>query len=132
ATDTRSFQITGTSATFLVSDSVGHGSAAKLDAPIPTQLLAGATFPLVVTAYDDAGQPVTDYTGTIHFSSSDPKAVLPADYTFKSSDHGSKTFNSVALTTAGTWSLTVTDVANLSLRAGQSSITVFPYNPASF
>src|SRR5262249_51822332 len=49
ATDKQSFKSTGTSATFFVSASVGHGSAAKLDAPTPTQLLAGATFPLVVT-----------------------------------------------------------------------------------
>src|SRR5450432_649574 len=39
---------------------------------------------VLVALYD--GKPVPSYTGTVHFSSSDPRAVLPADYTFKAAD----------------------------------------------
>ena len=62
-------------------------------------------------------------TGTVHFSSSDIQAGLPAsDYTFANSDHGVHVFtNSVTLKTvgAGSQTVTVSDAANgLSNSAG--------------
>jgi uncharacterized repeat protein (TIGR01451 family) len=48
------------------------------------------------------------YTGTVHFTSSDSQAVLPADYTFQSSDAGSHQF-SFTLKTLGDQTITVTD-----------------------
>ena len=38
------------------------------------------------------GTPATGYTGTIHFTSSDTKAILPVDYTFTTADAGTHTF----------------------------------------
>lgn len=51
------------------------------------------------------------YRGTVHFTSSDPTAVLPADYTFTAADNGTKTFN-VTLKTAGRQTITMTDVTS--------------------
>jgi len=36
-----------------------------------------------VTASDAYGNLATKYTGTVHFTSSDGSATLPADYTFR-------------------------------------------------
>jgi hypothetical protein len=35
---------------------------------------------------------VTGYTGTVHFSTNDPRATLPTDYTFTAADAGVHTF----------------------------------------
>src|SRR5262249_52659072 len=43
---------------------------------------------------------LTGYTGTVHFTSSDPQAILPADYSFVSGDAGTHIF-SVTLKTLG-------------------------------
>jgi uncharacterized repeat protein (TIGR01451 family) len=48
------------------------------------------------------------YRGTVHFTSSDPQAVLPADYTFVQADAGSHQF-SFTLTTLGDQTITITD-----------------------
>ena len=37
---------------------------------------------MTVTAVDAYGNVATGYTGTVHFTSSDGQAVLPANYTF--------------------------------------------------
>src|SRR5262249_19003735 len=63
---------------------------------------------VTVTALDPTGNPDPNYTGTIHFDSSDAQAGLPTDYTFTAADHGTHTF-SIMLTTAGPQSLTVSD-----------------------
>jgi len=51
---------------------------------------------------------LTGYSGTVHFTSSDPQAVLPADYTFLPSDAGAHIF-SFTLKTLGDQTITVTD-----------------------
>jgi uncharacterized repeat protein (TIGR01451 family) len=48
------------------------------------------------------------YTGTVHFTSSDPQAVLPADYTFLPTDAGSHQF-SFTLKTLGDQTINVID-----------------------
>src|SRR5262249_18005155 len=45
-----------------------------------------------VTAYDAYGNLASNYTGTIHFTSSDGHAGLPDDYTFTPSNYGSASF----------------------------------------
>jgi hypothetical protein len=79
---------------------------------LPSDVIAGDTVSVTVELLDGSGARDTFYTGTVHFTSSDARAVLPADYTFKDTDAGLKTF-SVKLLTAGapsaTTSLTVTD-----------------------
>ena len=53
---------------------------------------------------DAFGNTATGYLGTVHFTSSDGPAVLPANYTFIAGDNGVHTFTTVTLKTAGTQS----------------------------
>ena len=71
----------------------------------------GAPSVATVTALDPLNNVASGYTGTIHFSSSDPSAGLPADYTFVAADAGVHVFN-LAFNDAGTQTLTVTDAAD--------------------
>src|SRR5258705_3016398 len=48
----------------------------------PSITIAGNNLGVVVTALDQSNNEVINYNCTIHFTSSDPAAVLPADYTF--------------------------------------------------
>jgi hypothetical protein len=126
-TDTSVRSVAGVQVSILVN----AGAAAKFVITVPTGTVAGAALSSIVKAYDVAGNAASNYTGTIHFSSTDPKAVLPADYTFLASDQGSKTLGGVVLKTVGTWSLTVTDVANAALTGSQNNIAVSPSTAAS-
>ena len=59
----------------------------------PSPVAANTSQTFVVTAYDPYGNVATGYTGTVHFTSSDPLAVLPANYTFTSTDAGQHIFS---------------------------------------
>ncbi len=103
--------------------------------PRPRPVVAGFTDP--TTAGDShtlhasrprtpTATPTPAYTGTVHFTSSDAQAVLPADYTFTGRlTHGSHTF-SATLKTAGEQSITATDTADGSITGSQTAITVTP------
>ncbi|GEM_PF-2628266 len=98
---------------------------------------AGALSSPVITAIDGVGGISTSYTGTIHFTSNDAAAILPADYTFTSGagqDNGTRTFaNGVTLNTiTATGSVTVTDTVSLATGA-QAGIIVnaVPAAPAT-
>jgi hypothetical protein len=84
-----------------------------------------------VTAQDSYGNRVSGYRGTVHFKSSDAKAVLPGNYTFTAADGGMHTF-SATLKTAGTQSLTATDTAKGTLTGAQGSIQVNPAAASRF
>jgi probable HAF family extracellular repeat protein len=91
----------------------------------PSTTTAGAAHNVTVTVLSPDGSIDTGYTGTVHFTSSDPQAALPADYTFNAADAGAHTF-SVNLKTAGSQSFTVTDTTTTTLFASQQGITVGP------
>jgi hypothetical protein len=93
---------------------------------IPASTTAGASGSITVTVEDAGGHVLTGYTGTVHFTSSDGQAVLPADYTFTSADAGSHTFSNVVLKTAGAQSVSVTDNGSPPLSGGETNITVSP------
>ena len=91
---------------------------------------AGNAFTLTVEAQDNSNATITGYTGTITFTSSDPQAVLPADYTFTgsggSNDNGVHTFsNAVTLKTAGPQTITATDTGDGTI-LGSANVTVDP------
>jgi hypothetical protein len=88
----------------------------------PSPATAGASGSFTVTVQDSSGNTVPGYRGTIHFSSTDSVASLPADYTFTAADNGVHTFNAV-FRTAGSQSLTATDLSG-SLNGSQSEITI--------
>jgi hypothetical protein len=75
-------------------------------------------------AQDGGGNPITTYTGTVHFTSTDSQAILPSDYMFTGADAGVHTFTAT-LATAGAQSVIATDTAN-SVNPGSISVTVSP------
>jgi hypothetical protein len=89
--------------------------------PSPTHRHAVHTF--TVTALDAYGNIAADYTGTVHFSSTDGSAALPAEYTFTADDAGVHTF-AAAFNRLGTFSLSATDTADPSLTGNQADIHV--------
>jgi hypothetical protein len=111
ATDTVTASITGTQTT-----SVNPASAANLAVSAPTTATPGVGFSVTVTLTDAYGNVATGYRGTVHFTSSDSQATLPADYTFTSADAGTHTFTAT-LQTLGTQSITVADTVNAAVKA---------------
>ena len=89
----------------------------------PATVTAGAAGSFTVAVRNPYGSPNPTYRGTVHFTSSDPQAVLPADYTFTAADDGVHTF-SATLKTAGSQSLTVSDTILPGTTGTQAGITV--------
>ena len=108
ATDTTTASLTGTQSGITVTPAAVSVLAVSANPPTVT---AGMPVMLTVTAQDAYGNTVTSYGGTIHFTSTDPRMLLPADYTFTAADMGVHTFT-VTPTTAGTQTITVQDAAN--------------------
>jgi len=75
------------------------------------------------------GSTNTGYLGTVRFTSSDPQAMLPADYTFTAADAGVHTF-SATLKTAGSQSITTTD--GTGLNGTDTAILVNPSAASTF
>jgi hypothetical protein len=110
ATDTATGSVTGQASTTV--DAVG--AVTHFGVFVLGRAADGSATQVVVEALDANNQVVTDYTGTVHFTSSDSQASLPADYTFTAADNGSHVF-SVTFATAGRQTLSVTDTANSSI-----------------
>jgi hypothetical protein len=91
----------------------------------PSTITAGVAGTETVTAKDSSGNTATDYRGTVHFTSTDPQAVLPPDYAFTAADAGVHPFN-ITLKTAGNRSITATDTTTSSITGSQSGIIVAP------
>ena len=68
-------------------------TATHLTVAAPASATAGTPFNVTVTALNASNGPAADYTGTVHFTSSDGQAVLPANYTFTAGDAGVHTFH---------------------------------------
>jgi hypothetical protein len=101
---------------------ISQTASALVVSGFPSPSIAGAPGSFTVTVEDASGNTVPGYRGTIHFSSSDGLASLPADYTFTAMDNGVHTFNAV-FRTAGNQSLTATDFSG-NFSGSQSGITV--------
>jgi hypothetical protein len=91
----------------------------------PSSTTAGGAGSFTVTAKNTDGTTATGYAGTVHFTSSDAQAGLPADYTFMAADQGIHTFSAI-LKTAGTQSITATDTTTGSITGSETGITVNP------
>ena len=93
----------------------------------PSPTVVWTKHSLTVAANDRYGNAATGYRGTIHFTSSDPKAALPANYTFVGRDAGVHVFSLAAtLKTVGTRSITATDTVTAAIHGSQTGITVTP------
>jgi len=98
---------------------------------ISDPVIAGTPSDVAVEARDGFGNRITEYGGTVSFSSTDQnsRTVLPIDYTFVPADSGRHVFPlSVKLTKAGEQSVSAIDVVKPSLSGVQAAITVTPEN----
>jgi hypothetical protein len=86
----------------------------------PQSVTAGIPFSFTVTAKDKDGIPVTGYTGTVHFSSTDIHALLPADCVLT---NGTGSFNAT-LKTEGGQALTATDTSSSTVIGHSAAINV--------
>jgi hypothetical protein len=129
ALDTTNPALTGTVLIAVTPASADHFS---LTSSVNTAV-AGTPFDMTVTAQDAYNNTVTNYAGTVTFSSPDPySATLPAAYTFSAADGGVRTFpGSATLYTVGVWDLTVTDSANTAL-TGKTDVLITPAAASHF
>ena len=119
ATDKTTASITGSQ-----SVTVTPGAAKTLSVGTFNPFPADSTHSVTVKALDAYGNIATAYLGTIHFTSSDTKATLPADYTFTAADKGVHTFSlALVLKTAGSQWVRATDKATASI-TGAQTVTV--------
>ena len=116
ATDIAASSITGSSSAI----SVVSNAATHLGLAYPGTATTRTTFNVTVTALDAANNVSAGYAGTIHFTSTDSQAQLPANSRLT---NGAQSF-SATLETAGNQTITVTDTATASLTITSSSIAV--------
>jgi uncharacterized repeat protein (TIGR01451 family) len=92
----------------LQADCVSAPPVFNLSAPAVVTQGISTNIPLTIQSSLTAGT-LTGYLGTVHFTSSDTLAILPADYTFTGSDAGTHTFP-FTLKTLGSQNITAADV----------------------
>lgn len=113
-------------AAIAVSMAFGCGTThAILEFTAPPTATAGSPFTVTVTVTVD-GKRDTIINSSIHFTSSDPAAVLPANYSFTPADAGSHTWtNLFILMTSGnqTISASIVDISGIN---GTVNVTVSP------
>jgi len=120
ATDLSSPAITGTSGPIVVTPI----AASDFLVAAPNMATTGARFDFNVTALDPQGHIAKGYAGTVHFSSTDPLALLPADATAKFAD-GVGGF-SVVMNTSGNQTITLTDTTSSKIVGTSDLIVVSP------
>jgi len=96
------------------------GPATHFSVSAPANIPSAISFQLTVTALDASNNPVTNYSGTVHFTTTDGQAQIPSDSTLVS---GSKILSAL-LTSAGEQTITATDVASASIAGSSNSINV--------
>jgi hypothetical protein len=121
ATDVGLNTITGSSAAIAVVDVPTHF---QVSAPIANT--AGSGLLLAVAALDPLGKTFTSYSGTVHFSSTDDRAFLPADTTLT----GGLGVFAIVLRSAGTQTITASETAGGGLTSTSAAITVTAAAPS--
>jgi hypothetical protein len=107
----------------------GSKTATHFAVTAPATVTAGITVSFMVTALDATNNVVTRYSGTVHFSSTDAQATLPANSTLTS---GTGTF-SVTLKTVGGQIIAASDTAVAASITGTSmSINVIAAGATHF
>lgn len=94
----------------------------------PVAATAGTKSLLLIAARDAFNNTYTPYSGTVHMTSGDPAAVLPANFTLVSGQSSGK---SVTLETSGNILITATDVTTSSI-TGSTTCVVAPAPPTHF
>jgi hypothetical protein len=108
--------LTGTSSAI----PIGSAPASKLAvSPAAATASTGTPFNFTVTALDSFNNTATTYAGTLHFSSTDGSATLPADSKLTT---GTGTF-SATLKTSGSQTLKATDTVTASITGTSAAIS---------
>jgi hypothetical protein len=115
ATDTVTVSITGTSTSIFVS-----GPATHFSVTAPATASTETAFNFAVTALDASNNVATGYSGTAHFTSTDGKAVLPADSALA---NGTADFPA-SLKNVGDQTITATDTIKASITGTSMLINV--------
>jgi Bacterial Ig-like domain (group 3) len=102
-----------------------HALRPKFIVTAPASTPAATAIAFTVTAQNPAGTKTTDtaFAGTVHFTSTDAGATLPADFVFVPADLGTQVF-SATFATEGTQTITATDTLNGSIVGTNGSIVV--------
>jgi hypothetical protein len=116
ATDTVKASITGSSGAI----NVVSNTATHLGVTVPGSITTRATFLFAVTALDAANNPAAGFSGTVHLTSTDGKALLPADSALT---NGAVQLSAI-LETVGNQTITATDTSMSSLTGSSSPISV--------
>ena len=116
ATDTVMSTIKGTAAGIVVTP----GAATQFTLTAPASAAIGAAISSIVTAKDAYGNVAKGYTGTVHFTSTDALAVLPANTALTS---GAKQVT-IKLKTAGNKTFTATDTVNAGITGTSTAVAV--------
>jgi hypothetical protein len=90
----------------------------------PSPAFSGDVNTFTVTALLPDNTPATGYTGTVHFTSTDPQAILPRDYTFTGLEPGAQHTFGAVLYTLGLQTITATDTATG--QTGSQDVEVVP------
>jgi hypothetical protein len=118
ATDTVTASITGTSSPINVT--AAGGAATHFSVSAPASATPGTAFGFTVTALDANNNTSIGYAGTVHFTSSDGTAVLPANSALT---NGVGNFTAT-LRAAGSQTITATDTVTSSITGISSTIVV--------
>ncbi len=117
ATDSAEPSIAGTSNSINVSTS----APTHFSVTAPASATPATAFNFTVNALDAANNVATSYSGTVHFTSTDAQAVLPANSTLT---NGTGTFSAI-LKTVGGRTITATDTLTASITGTSNVVTVF-------
>jgi len=85
----------------------GAASRIELSGFRGNKVVAGSLQSLTVAIRDSSGN-LADFSGLVHFTSTDPQAVLPADRVLSPYDNAYYTYFGIVLKTAGNQTITVT------------------------
>ena len=95
-------------------------SATHFTVSAPATATTAASFSFTVTALDANNNTVSGYTGTVHFTSTDPAAVVPSNATLT---NGTGAF-AATLKTAGSRTITATDTVIATITGTSAPIAV--------
>ena len=123
ATDTANGSITGTSSSISVVPGANHFSVSA-----PSNAVAGSPFNFTVTALSSGNMTVAAYSGTVHFTSSDGAAVLPANMTLT---NGVGMFSATLKTVNASQTITATDTVT-AITGTSGAINVGPGTATKF
>jgi alpha-tubulin suppressor-like RCC1 family protein len=104
----------------LASAGAFSSQATQLRLTAASPATAGSASNLLIEAVDASGAVDTAFQATVRLSSTDPAAVLPADYAFSPSDAGAKTLQ-VTFKSAGSQTVTAQTLSSAILITGTSS-----------